>query len=199
MLHEYYEGEGSTDPVLIEMPKGGYVPLFKHRNGNGTDDRLLNHISNDIPLIQRKATIAVFPLRNLSIDNSKDFFVEGMGEQICVDLAKFQHLSIIPCYPSLKFLAQKEVPENHKEDDFDYMLTGSVRFAENRVQVNVELMIADTGALLWTHTYQRHFNAGMLYTIQDQIIEHLANKLADTDGIVTKNIIQNSINIISVR
>src|SRR5436190_1658988 len=192
MLHEYYEGEGSTDPVLIEMPKGGYVPLFKHRNGNGTDDRLLNHISNDIPLIQRKATIAVFPLRNLSIDNSKDFFVEGMGEQICVDLAKFQHLSISPCYPSLKFLAQKEVPENHKEDDFDYMLTGSVRFAENRVQVNVELMIADTGALLWTHTYQRHFNAGMLYTIQDQIIEHLANKLADTDGIVTKNIIQNS-------
>ena len=28
-LAEYYVGEGSGDPVIIELPKGGYVPLIR--------------------------------------------------------------------------------------------------------------------------------------------------------------------------
>src|SRR5262245_21034506 len=27
-LLEYYAGDGSTDPVRISLPKGGYIPLF---------------------------------------------------------------------------------------------------------------------------------------------------------------------------
>lgn len=28
-LHEYYEAEGSDDHIVIELPKGGYVPVFR--------------------------------------------------------------------------------------------------------------------------------------------------------------------------
>src|SRR5438874_1108336 len=28
-LAEYYDSEGKTDPVIIELPKGGYVPAFR--------------------------------------------------------------------------------------------------------------------------------------------------------------------------
>jgi serine/threonine-protein kinase len=31
-LTEYYSGEGSSDPVVIELPKGGYVPLFRQKD-----------------------------------------------------------------------------------------------------------------------------------------------------------------------
>ena len=30
LLNEYYLGEGKSDPVLIELPKGGYVPVFRN-------------------------------------------------------------------------------------------------------------------------------------------------------------------------
>src|SRR5215472_15243545 len=30
-LTEYYAGDGASDPVLIELPKGGYTPVFHHR------------------------------------------------------------------------------------------------------------------------------------------------------------------------
>src|SRR5437773_9804034 len=30
-LAEYYVGEGGGDPVIIELPKGGYVPVFRQR------------------------------------------------------------------------------------------------------------------------------------------------------------------------
>jgi TolB-like protein len=37
-LAEYYSGPGANDPVVIELPKGGYVPVFQHRT-NGKDLR----------------------------------------------------------------------------------------------------------------------------------------------------------------
>ena len=31
-LSEYYSGQGRNDPVVVELPKGGYVPLFRERD-----------------------------------------------------------------------------------------------------------------------------------------------------------------------
>ena len=30
-LHEYYAGDGADDPVIIDLPRGGYVPTFAHQ------------------------------------------------------------------------------------------------------------------------------------------------------------------------
>jgi TolB-like protein/tetratricopeptide (TPR) repeat protein len=30
-LHDYYDGDGREDPVVIELPKGGYEPVFRER------------------------------------------------------------------------------------------------------------------------------------------------------------------------
>ena len=30
-LREYYESEGREDEIVIDMPKGGYIPAFRHR------------------------------------------------------------------------------------------------------------------------------------------------------------------------
>jgi TolB-like protein/Tfp pilus assembly protein PilF len=30
-LREYYESEGREDPIVIDLPKGGYIPAFRHR------------------------------------------------------------------------------------------------------------------------------------------------------------------------
>src|SRR5215470_17135575 len=30
-LTEYYAGEGASDPVIIDLPKGGYTPVFHER------------------------------------------------------------------------------------------------------------------------------------------------------------------------
>src|SRR5579862_9860924 len=33
-LSEYYSGQGRNDPVVVELPKGGYVPLFRERDAS---------------------------------------------------------------------------------------------------------------------------------------------------------------------
>ena len=40
-LAEYYASEGADDSIVIELPKGTYVPTFRHRVGSGT--RTNNH------------------------------------------------------------------------------------------------------------------------------------------------------------
>src|SRR5689334_7060622 len=30
-LAEYYAAEGSSDPIVIELPQGGYTPVFHHK------------------------------------------------------------------------------------------------------------------------------------------------------------------------
>ena len=37
-LEAYYDGPGRADPVIIEIPKGHYVAVFRLRHGNGTSD-----------------------------------------------------------------------------------------------------------------------------------------------------------------
>jgi adenylate cyclase len=32
-LAQYYQGSGATDPVVVELPRGGYVPAFRRRAG----------------------------------------------------------------------------------------------------------------------------------------------------------------------
>src|SRR5690349_13058643 len=32
-LAEYYQGPGQSDPVRIDLPRGGYIPVFEHRPG----------------------------------------------------------------------------------------------------------------------------------------------------------------------
>src|SRR5687767_15808788 len=38
-LAAYYDAEGSRDPLVIEMPKGGYQPAFRHVGNDGPERR----------------------------------------------------------------------------------------------------------------------------------------------------------------
>jgi len=33
-LASYYDGEGAGEPIIVEMPLGGYVPVFRHRQNH---------------------------------------------------------------------------------------------------------------------------------------------------------------------
>lgn len=190
MLSEYYEGEGTTDPVRIEIPRGSYVPTFKYNNHNEVVvERTTSQ--NGVDVHHRKATLAVFPFHNRSSDDSKNYFVEGMGEQLCSDLAKFQHLSVISYDSTHRFAAEnKNITDLHKAFHVDYILTGSIRFSGGVMQVNIQLMLAETDTLLWTQTYLRHFNTSNLYNVQDEIIEQIVYKVADSDGVITRHLSQ---------
>ena len=54
-LHEYYDADGADDQVIIDLPRGGYVPTFTHQ---------LAAENSVLPLVSTDSTSAAFPLRN---------------------------------------------------------------------------------------------------------------------------------------
>jgi TolB-like protein len=192
MLREYYNGNGSSDPLLIDIPKGSYVPVFESLNTTNiaqANVKSTNGVGkeNDNGLYH-KATVAVFPFHNLSADDSKNYFAEGIGEQLCIELARFEHLSVISYYSTYKLAAETDGREMHKLFDIDYAIMGSTRFFDGLVQVNVQLMLAESNAVLWAESFTRQFDPNSVLTLQQDILGEVLYKVADHDGIIAKNI-----------
>src|SRR5687767_15325877 len=59
-LVRYYREEGGTDALVIELPKGGYTPVFKNREATGSSRRSLG------TTLAGQNTIAVQPLADHS-------------------------------------------------------------------------------------------------------------------------------------
>jgi len=191
MLREFYNGGTSNETLLIDIPKGSYVPVFKllstdivqdaEKSTNGVD-----RVADTMPY--RKATVAVFPFHNLSADDSKNFFAEGMGEQLSIELAKFQHLSVITYYATHKLATEKNGREMHNLFDIDYAITGSTRFFDGLVQINAQLIVAETETILWSQTFVRQFNVDNILYIQKDVVQQILYKIADQDGIITNHV-----------
>jgi len=192
MLREYYNGNGSSDPLLIDIPKGSYVPVFEWLNTTNIAHASVKSTNgvgkeNDNGLYH-KATVAVFPFHNLSADDSKNYFAEGIGEQLCVELARFEHLSVISYYSTYKLAAETDGREMHKLFDIDYAIMGSTRFFDGLVQINVQLMFAESNAVLWSQSFIRQFNPDNVLGLQHDIFEQVLSKVADEDGVIARDI-----------
>lgn len=195
LLSEYYRSEGPDDAIIITIPKGSYIPVFKDRF---TETRLSKHIASANfekskeykKNFQRKVTIAVLPFQNAGGDHSKDYFVNGMGEQLCIDMAKFEHFAILSYYSVFNDKKEKKGTRDLNEMyNADYVIAGNILFLDKIIQVNVQLIIAETGVSVWSHTYTHTYDPGSLYHVQDDIIEQVLNSVADIDGVIIKNTI----------
>ena len=73
-------------PIVIEIPKGSYIPVFQPKNKIETS-RI--NIVEKVKPARNKPVVAVFPFRNISQDSSRDFFADGLGEQLSTELTWF--------------------------------------------------------------------------------------------------------------
>jgi Tol biopolymer transport system component len=59
-LKEFYETEGRNDPLVIDLPKGGYAPVFRSKNGNEVStlvgDERHPEVPAAVPVPGRKAS-----------------------------------------------------------------------------------------------------------------------------------------------
>ena len=151
-LAEYYGDEGKNDTLVIELPKGGYTPLFRRPEaaGEGTApvrSRFRTRLWLTIPLtclalalaasgwwwVQHKSApipIAVLPLTNLSEDPANDYFADGLTGEIIRNLSIIDGLAVRSQTSSFAFKGKpRNVREAGKQLEADYILEGSVQRA----------------------------------------------------------------------
>jgi serine/threonine-protein kinase len=197
-LFQYYAGEGAADPVVIELPKGGYTPVFRQREVAGEETAPLRSwlrtpLRFTIPFaclalalaasgwwwVQHGSVpipIAVLPLTNLSEDPVNDYFADGLTGEIIRNLSIIDGMAVRSQTSSFAFKGKpRNVREVGKQLTVDYILEGSVMRAGQLLRVNVHLVRVRDDFPLWSGKFDRELTA--VFAIQDEIARGIVNSL----------------------
>jgi len=119
-------------------------------------------------------SIAVLPFVNMSDD--KDYFADGLSEELLNLLAKIPDLKVAGRTSSFAFKG--------RNDDFaaigealkvDHVLEGSVRRSGDTLRVTAQLIKVEDGYHLWSETYDREMDD--IFQIQDDVAGAITREL----------------------
>lgn len=184
-LKEYYYNAGKNDALLIEIPKGSYIPGFQSRHSVELSEEGKKARGHD-----NKTVVAVFPFRNISNDSSRDFFADGLCEQLSTELTRFQDLAIISYYSS-RYVADKtkDVKEAAALLGADYLLTGSIQNDSKHLRISVQLILGDSGKQVWAKSFEKNNTASDLYEIQNEIVKNILTAIGGYYGAIFQDIL----------
>jgi TolB-like protein len=124
-----------------------------------------------------RATIAVLPFSNQSGDAQRDYFSDGITEDVINALGRFSGTQVT-AYNAVRPYKDRN-PANEeivRELGVRYIVQGSVRLLAARLRVSVQLSDARTGTLLWSDRYED--DIGKVFEIQDRIVTNIVGALA---------------------
>jgi serine/threonine-protein kinase len=196
-LSEYYVGEGKDDPLVIELPKGGYVPAFRQGTG-GHDSAPQNRRSSRRWLWAAAAVacivvllaagwwrlrrqnepipIAVLPLVNLNQDPANDYFADGLTGEIIRNLSLIDGLAVRSETSSFAFKSKpQKARDAGRQLEADYLVEGSVLRSGQQLRINAQLIRASDDVPLWSGQYERELTD--IFAIQDEISRGIVNSL----------------------
>ena len=194
-LAEYYAHEGSGDPVIIELPKGGYTPVLRQPEERAPVDHKKRWSAPQLIValaglavvlaaagwwwVRHKSapiSIAVLPLNNLSQDPASDYFADGLTDELIRNLSLIEGLAPRSQTSSFVFKGKpRNVREVGKQLDADYILEGSVLRVGQQLRINAQLVRVRDDFPLWAGRYDRELTD--VLAVQDEISRGIVNSL----------------------
>jgi TolB-like protein/Tfp pilus assembly protein PilF len=122
------------------------------------------------------SSIAVLPFTNLSGDPARDYFSDGMSEELLNLLARVPGLQVASRTSSFAYKGRNlDIREVGRELGVETVLEGSVRQSGDQVRITAQLIDAETGFHLWSETYDRRL--ADIFQVQDEIAAAIVDKL----------------------
>lgn len=159
-LLEYYSTEGVDDPIIIDLPRGTYTPVFREARNE-------QQLPNPNRSGAFEAAIAVLPFSNLSPD-PEEYFSDGLAEEIIHALSSIYGIRVAARSSAFVFRHRNsDVREIGRTLNVDFVLEGSVRKSGKDLRVNVQLVNAAEGYQVWSRRYDRQLED--VFAVQDDI------------------------------
>ena len=203
-LLEYYEGPGTGSPIVIQLPKGAYVPVFVSRESLDVLEpppSVETRKPRTLTLGWRTAAIglaalavaavflfarwrapvahpvlAVLPFVNMSDERANDAFSDGLTEELIDRLSKVEGLQIVARTSTFQFKGQaQDLREIGRKLNATAVLEGSVRRSGDRLRIGAQLINVSDGLHMWSETYERRMSE--IFAIQDDIARSIAGAM----------------------
>lgn len=128
-----------------------------------------------------KPVIAVLPFANLSGDREREYFADGMTQDIINAVSKHRWLTVIARNTMFGY---KNIAVDIRKVATDlgaqYVVEGSVRRAGSKLRVTAELIDAANGSTCWSERYDR--DASDVFEVQDEITSMIVGQLEPEIG-----------------
>jgi TolB-like protein/class 3 adenylate cyclase/Tfp pilus assembly protein PilF len=123
-----------------------------------------------------RLSIVVLPFSNLSNDPEQEYFADGITDDLTTDLSGISDSFVIARNTAFAYKGKPvDVKQVGRELGVRYVLEGSVRRAGDQVQVNAQLVDAESGAHVWAERFDT--NRQNLPVAQNEITGRLARTL----------------------
>jgi serine/threonine-protein kinase len=114
--------------------------------------------------------------RNLSGDPERDYFCEGMTEEIIGRLSTIKNLKVTSMQSMLRFKeTDLDLKKIGKELGVSNVLEGSIQVSGENIRVRAQLIRVEDDAHIWTEKYDRALQD--VFAIQDEISRSIADVL----------------------
>ena len=133
--------------------------------------------------------MAVLPLREAPADPEKDLFADGLQEDLCRELSRYQELVVIPC-------RRERLPEDAAGDSGElcqrlgarFLLEGSVRRGEEQAKVSAWLIDGRQGRQIWSQSYTCSLRPDQLIEAQEEIARGVSAAIGSELGAISQHV-----------
>jgi TolB-like protein len=126
-------------------------------------------------------SLAVLPIENLSGDPEREFFADGMTDELITMIAKSTPLRVISRTSVMSFKgarARKPVREIARELNVDAIVEGSLTRAGSRVRITAQLIDARADKHLWAESYEGDIKD--VLALQSEVATAISKRLQPT-------------------
>jgi adenylate cyclase len=175
-LSLYYETEGLADSVVIELPCGGYVPVFRFQTAAAPEPVRMPGMPDYKP-VETRRSVVVLPFVNIGPDEN-DRFSDGLTEELIHVLSKTTDLRVVARTSAFHFKGKTDDIRSIGERlGVDALVEGSVRSDGNRLRVSAGLIDVADGGLLWSGVYEQ--SADEMFAVQEDNSAQIAKKIEE--------------------
>lgn len=161
-LVRYYRDEGHEDPMVIEMPKGGYSPVFKPRALATEQTRSIS------ATLMAHNSVAVGQIADLSAGRDLGYFCDGLRQEIIHALTACGGLRVLAWRPD-------DSTEEKPAPSAALLVTGSVRKAGGVLRISVHISSGSSGSYFASES--RDCAADDMLTAQETMAQLVVSKL----------------------
>ena len=188
ILNEYYLTIGQNNSLIIDIPKGCYIPRFIRKEHNREESLpAIAPPHNDINPI-----IAIFPFKSITTKQNLDLFSLMLCEELSAQLSLFDDISVVGNFSSeMISKINQNIIEAAKSIGADFIITGNIQCNDKTIQIRVSLLNSRTGEFVMTKSFD-HIDIEDIHQIQNEITHSIVSEIGGYYGSIFKEIIKTS-------
>lgn len=178
-MQSYYAGPGADEPLVIEVPKGSYVPIFSYRGSPPAGH-------DDAPL---RPGIVVVQFADLRSADRRDQVAVALSHALVRALSAFPDLRIVgPVVAETGPAEPVDVRVLARSLDVEYVLAGSVHAAEDVLRVTCWVCDGLSGDVLWSDRQDQARQGLPGFVEEDGLVGRIAATVGDVRGVVRREV-----------